>query len=565
MTTRRQALRLVGLGGLGVACLGALSGCQTPAPTAAPASTPAPSGPPAAPEATPPAPTAVPPLPTLTAVPTAAAVLSGMRIAIDVDPDTLDPAGQTNATVQSVVDHVIEPLVRLQADGSLGPGLAERWEVSPDQRTYTLRVRPGVRFHDGAILDADAVKLSLDRFLNPQLKVPLRAPFDTNLVDSVVIVDPSTVRLQLKQSFRLFLQKLAATEMGIVSPAHAHAYPESYNEEPVGTGPYRFKERRRGESVVLERFERYWGSTPYFPQVQFRIVPEVATRESLLLANQVEMIIQPPLSDIPSLQRSGNLRVVLAPTSRTTFVAMDLTLPGGTPLSIKKVRQALNYAIDRDGLIRTLLFGAAVPMDAPMAPALVGYTRTGPYAYDPGRARQLLMEGGTPQLLLKFIHPTGRSMQDALAAQVAQGVASNLHEVGVTTELTGYDWPSYLAAINVPEDRGIAHMHLFGWAPAFLDASQQMSQFSKSQWPPQGLATTHYTSPQIEKLLDQASTEPDAQRRQDLYAEAQRTVWDDAPWIYLWVPSFPLVHTARVSGVTTLPNEKFSAAYAEPA
>jgi peptide/nickel transport system substrate-binding protein len=510
------------------------------------------------------APTATPE-PTPTLVPTAAAVLSGMRIAIDVDPDTLDPAGQTNATVQSVVDYVTEPLVRLQADGSLAPGLAERWDRSPDGRVYTFQLRQGVRFHDRAVLDAEAVKLSLERFLNPQLKVPLRAPFDANLVEAVVAVDPSTLRIQLRDSFRLFLHKLAGTEMGIVSPAHAHAYPDTYNEEPAGTGPYRFKERRRGESVVLERFDNYWGRKPYYPQVQFRIVPEVATRESLLLANQVEMIIQPPLSDLPSLQRSGNLRVLLGPTSRTTFVAMDLTLPGGTPLSIKKVRQALNYAIDREGLIRSLLFGAAVPMDAPMAPSLAGYTRTGPYSYDPGRARQLLTEGGTPQLLLKFIHPTGRSTQDSLAAQVAQGVASNLHEVGVTTELTGYDWPSYLAAISVPEDRGIAHMHLFGWAPAFPDASQQLLQFTRNQWPPQGLATTHYTNPRVESLLEQSNTEPDDRKRQDLYAEAQRLIWDDAPWIFLWVPSFPLAYTARIANVTTTPSEKFSAMYAEPA
>ena len=551
MTTRRQALRLLGVG-VGAAALAAA--CQLAPPAAGPAPT-AVSALPAAPPT---------PLPTPTLAPTRPALLSGMRIAIDVDPDTLDPAGQTNATVQSLVDYLTEPLVRLQPDGSLGPGLAEKWERSPDGRAYTFSIRRGVRFHDRAILDADAVKLSLDRFLNPQLKVPLRAPFDAGLVEAVVVVDPSTVRVQLREPFRLFLHKLAGTEMGIVSPAHAHAYPDSYNEEPAGTGPYRFKERRKGESVVLERFEGYWARKPFYPQVQFRIVPEVATRESLLLANQVDMIIQPPLSDIPSLQRSDSLRVLLGPTSRTTFVAMDLTLPGGTPLSIKKVRQALNHAIDREGLIRTLLFGAAVPMDAPMAPSLAGYTRTGPYTYDPGRARQLLMEGGTPQLLLKFIHPTGRSMQDALAAQVAQGVASNLHEVGVTTELTGYDWPSYLAAINVPEDRGVAHLHLFGWTPAFLDASQQLTQFTRAQWPPQGLATSHYTNPRVEALLDQSASEPDTQKRQDLYAEAQRIVWDDAPWVFLWVPSFPLAYTSRITGITTLPTEKFSAVYAEP-
>jgi peptide/nickel transport system substrate-binding protein len=488
-----------------------------------------------------------------------------MRIGIDVDPDTLDPAGQTNATTQSIVDCMVETLVRVQPDGSIGPGLATKWERTPDGRMYTFNLRSGVRFHDGSLLNAEAVKLSLDRFSNPTLRVPLRAPFDASLIDEISIVDPLVVLISLKTNSRLFLQKLAGTEMGIVSPAHSRTYPDRYNERPVGTGPYVFKERRNGESVVLERFPNYWGKRPYFPQVQFRIVPEVATRESLLLANQVEMIIQPPLADLPSLQRGQSLRVVLAPTSRTTFVGMDLTLPGGTPLAIKKVRQGLNHAVDREGIIRSVLFGAATPMDAPMAPSLAGYVRTGPYPYDPGRAKQLLLEGGTPGLALRLLHPTGRSTLDGMAAQVAEAVAGNLHDVGVDIDLVGYDWPSYLAAINVPEDKGTAHMHLFGWAPAFLDASQQMGLFSRSHWPPLGLATSHYTNPRVEQLLDEAGRERDDQRTQDLYAEAQRIVWDDAPWIFLWVPSFPMAHTARLTNIGAGPTEKFSAAYAEPA
>jgi peptide/nickel transport system substrate-binding protein len=490
--------------------------------------------------------------------------MPGLRLALDLDPDTLDPAGQTNPTISSLVDHLAETLVRLMPDGSIGPGLARKFSATPDGRSYTFELRQDVEFHDGGLLNAEAVKLSLQRFLNPQVRVPLRAPFDANLVDSITAVDPLTLRISLKDTSRLFLQKLAATELAIVSPQHARDFPDSFNEEPVGTGPYRFKERRKGESVVLERFERYWGKRPHYPVVQFRIVPEVATRESLLLANQVELVLQPPLSDLPALQKNANLKVLLTPTGRSTFVAMDLTLPGGTPLAIKKVRQALNYAIDRDGIIRNVLFGAATPLEAPMASTLVGYARIGGYSYDPNRARQLLVDGGTPHLQLRFAHPTGRSVQEALAAQLAQALAGNLREVGVDTELVGADWASFVAAINVPEDKGTTHMHLFNWAPAFLDASQQMTQFTRGQWPPQGLATSHYWNPKVELLVSQAARERDDQRRLDQYAEAQHIVWDDAPWIFLWVPSFLIVHSARLKGITALPSEKFSAAYAEP-
>jgi ABC-type transport system substrate-binding protein len=537
---RRDVLRLLALAGL--ASLGAA--CQVAAPQA-----------PDAP------PTPLPPLPTV--APTEVSVSPGLRLAIDVDPDTLDPPGQTNPTTSSIVDHVAETLVRLQPDGSIGPGLARKFSQSADGKSFIFELRQDVEFHDGTLLNAEAATLSLKRFLNPQLRVSLRAPFDTSLVDSIAPVDPLTFRITLKEASRLFLAKLAATELAIVSPTHARSFPDSFNDEPVGTGPYRFKERRKGESVVLERFDRYWGKRPSYPLIQFRIVPEVATRESLLLANQVDLIIQPPLADLPTLQKNPSLKAIQTPTARSTFVALDLTLPGGTPLAIKKVRQALNFAVDRDGIIRNILFGAATPLDAPMASSLVGYSRIGGYVYDPGRARQLLLEGGTPHLQLRFMHPTGRSIQEALAAQLAQAVAGNLRDVGVDTDLVGSDWASFVAAINVPEDRGTAHMHLFNWAPALLDASQQMGQFVRSQWPPAGLATSHYWNPKVELLVSEAARERDDQRRQDQYAEAQRIVWDDAPWIFLWSPSFVMVHSARVQGVTAAPTEKFSAAQAQ--
>ena len=540
MMRRRDVLRLLALAG--IASLGAA--CQAAAPLT--------------PEVPP---TPLPPPPTL--APTEVVIMPGLRLAIDLDPDTLDPAGQTNPTTSSIVDHVAETLVRVQPDGSIGAGLARKFSQSADGKSFTFELRQDVEFHDGTLLNAEAATLSLKRFLNPQLRVSLRAPFDASLVESIAPVDPLTFRITLKDRSRLFLHKLAATELAIVSPPHARSFPDSFNDEPVGTGPYRFKERRKGESVVLERFDRYWGKRPSYPLIQFRIVPEVATRESLLLANQVDLIIQPPLADLPALQKNAGLKVVQTPTARSTFVAMDLTLPGGTPLAIKKVRQALNYAVDRDGIIRNVLFGAATPLDAPMASSLVGYSRVGGYAYDPGRARQLLLEGGTPHLQLRFMHPTGRSMQEALAAQLAQAVAGNLRDVGVDTDLVGFDWASFLAAINVAEDRGSAHMHLFNWAPALLDASQQMAQFVRSQWPPAGLATSHYWNPKVELLVSEAAREADDQRRHDQYAEAQRIVWDDAPWIFLWSPNFVIVHSTRVQGVSAALTEKFSVGQAE--
>ncbi len=557
---RRRFLRLLGLGASG----GLLASCQQLMPPPLPGDAPVETSP--TPEIAPATPTPIR-VPTPTRVPTVASAAASptFRVAVDVDPDSLDPAGQTTTTVANVVDYMVETLVTLQPDGSLGPGLAEKWEQSVDGRVYTFTLRAGVRFHDGADFNAEAARLSLERVLSPRLNVPLRAPLDGGIVESIQALDATHLEIRLGAPFGPLAAKLASTEMGIVSPNHARGFPDSYNDEPVGTGPYRFRERHKGESVTLDRFDGYRGKRPYYDVVQFRIVPEAATRESLLLADQVEMIIQPPVADLPALQRTNTVKVVLGSSSRTVFVAMDLTYPGGTPLAIKKVRQALNYAVDKDAIVKNVLAGAAAPMDSPMPPSLFGYSRVGPYQHDENRARQLLLEAGTPSLLLRVALATGRSVQDTQMAQVAQAIAGNLRDVNVLTELVAFDWASYLAAVNVPEDRGSAHMHLFTWQPTVLDGYQQMMLFSKSQWPPRGLATSHYTNPNVEDLLSRALQAPDQQTRRDLYARAEKIVWDDAPWIFLWVPSYPLVHSARVKGIGSLPVEKFAAVYAEPA
>ena len=507
-------------------------------------------------------PTAPPPTrqqPTPTLAPNPA-----IRFALDLDPDTLDPAGQTTATVESIVDYMAETLVDLQPDGKICPAWPRSGTSRPTAASIPSSCAPTSTSTTARCSPPKWSRASLERFLNPKLRVALRAPFDNTLVVGIMPTDPLTVKIYLRESSRLFLQKLASTELAIVSAQHARDFPDSFNEEPIGTGPYRFKERRKGESVVLERFENYWGKLPHYPLVQFRIVPEVATRESLLLAGQVDLVIQPPLSDLPAFQKNPDLKVLLQPTSRTMFVAMDLTLPGGTPLSIKKVRQALNFAIDRDTIIRNVLFGAATPMDSPLAPALAGYSRTGPYGFDPGRAKSLLLEGGTPRLQLRLMHPTGRGMQDAQAAQVAQALAGNLHDVGRRLR------PGRLGlAVVSGGDLGARRQGRGAHAPVRLGAgvSRRLAAddaVREGAVAAAGLATAHYFNARVETLVEQAAQERDDQRRSDAYAEAQRLVWDDAPWIFLWVPSFPVVHSARITGVGALPTEKLNAVYAEP-
>jgi ABC-type transport system substrate-binding protein len=483
---------------------------------------------------------------------------SSFSIAIGIDLDTLDPAGQTTTTVQNVVDYMVEPLVK-EEDGRIVGVLAESFQTSPDGRTIDMTLRQGVTFHDGTPFNADAVVFNLERITNPQLRVPLGAPFKT--MQSVTATGDHSVRITLKQPSPVFLKALTITTAGMISPASVQAEGntnENY-QHPVGTGPYTFTSFTAGQSLTVTKFPGYWGEQPHYNTVEFRIVPEAATRESLLLAGQVDMIILPPVSDLQALRNNPDVNVILGDSDRTIFISLDNLDP---LLSNPQVRQALNYAVDKQAIVDKVLFGAAKVVDAPMSPALFGYCQTGSYGYDPERARQLLAAAGAQGATLELLTPSGRYVQDQ---QASEAIAGYLREVGLNVNVTTSDWGAFLGRVNAPHSENTVDMHLLGWAPGILDADQQMQQFRSATHPPAGLGTAFYTNPRVEELLARADVEVDQNARQQDYCDASKIIWEDAPWIFLWTQSFPVVHAKDVTGIAARPNEKFDALYARPA
>lgn len=480
-------------------------------------------------------------------------------IAVGIDPDTLDPAGQTTTTVQNMVDYVVETLLRVNDDGEVVPALATSVETSEDGLTVDVELEQDVVFHDGEPFDAEAVVFNLERIIDPDLTTPLGSPF--KVIEEVTAVDEDTVQIKLNQPSPAFRSALSVTTAGMISPASIDAEGNSNQnyQNPVGTGPYEFEGYKAGENVTLTKFADYWGEEPYYDQVVFRIVPEAATRESLLLAGQVDMIILPPVSDLESLQANDEVEVLIAPSDRTIFIALNTN---DEQLSDPRVRQALNYAVDKQAIIDNVLFGAAEEMTAPMAKSLFGYCETGTYEYDPERATQLLQEAGATGMTLDLLTPSGRYVQDQ---QAAEAVAGYLREIGLTVNVTTSDFPSFLARITGPPSETTVDMHLLGWAPPYLDAEYAMQMFRQATHPPAGLATSFYTNPQVEEYLTQADTVTDVDAREQAFCEASKLIWEDAPWIFLWTQSFPIVHSADVTGVGFTPTEKFSAVYARPA
>ncbi|MCZ2401624.1 ABC transporter substrate-binding protein [Paenarthrobacter sp. Z7-10] len=482
---------------------------------------------------------------------------STFNIGIGVDLDTVDPAQQTTTTVQNVVDYGVETLVSLDKDGKVTPGLAESWDTSSDGQTLTLHLRKGVTFQDGTAFDAKAAKFNLDRITGGKVKVPIGGAF--KVIDKVEAPDDATVAIHMKYPDPSLLQNLGITTSGIISPASATKDGNSFEiiVKPVGTGPYEFIKFQKGTQVTYKKYDKYWGEKPYYSDVVFKIIPEASSREAGLRSGQLQMIMNPPISDLKALSSSPGLATVNPPSDRSIFIAFNNQK---APFNNPKVREAFNYAVNKEAIIKNVLFGAATLMDSPMPAALDGYCKVGDYSYDPAKAKQLLADAGATNLSITFGAPTGRYLQDQ---QAAQAIAADLRAVGVTVKVSTMDWPSYTATMEDP--KGPFDMHMLGWAPGALDAPTQFQMFQKASWPPAGLNSAFYTNPEVEKTISTGEKELDKTKRDAAYCDAQKQIWADAPWTFLWSQTLSLAYQSNIAGITSTPNEKFDTVYAHPA
>jgi peptide/nickel transport system substrate-binding protein len=484
-----------------------------------------------------------------------------LRIAVGIDPDTFDPAGQTTTTVINMIDYFYEPLIDAEYHpGEIRPKLATRWQVSSDGLTYTFNLRPGARFHDGTAVDAAAVKFSIERLLDPKVRVPNRHLFAP--IRTVEVIDNVTVRILLKEPSPLLLPNLGGATAAIISPTAVQRAADRFSVAPVGagTGPYMFKEWRRGDSVLIERNPNYWGRRPVFEEVLFRVVPEAGTRLAQLLAGDAHMAMLPPAPDVRGLRRNPRVTVVEAATDRTIFLVLN-TQWG--PLKDVRVRQAVNYAINKRAVLSSILFDLGTVAVSPCPPMMFGHqpVASGGWPYNPIKAKQLLEEAGYPNgFEVEFFAPTGRYIQDF---QFAQAIAAQLQNVGIRANVSTMDWPSYVGMILTPFERTRVQMIVLGWAWPVLDCDGALyGQFHSSQQPPAGLGPAFYKNERVDRLLEEGRRSVDAQRRRAIYREAQQMIWNDAPWVFLWTQKWYVATVKNLEGVRVLPIEKWDAIYA---
>jgi ABC-type transport system substrate-binding protein len=450
-------------------------------------------------------------------------------VGTQADVTTLDPHYTGDVPSGMVEFHLYETLIQLDRAGNRSPSLAESWSWSKDGLALTLRLRGGVTFHDGTPFDAAAVKANFDRMLDPEAKTLARSLFAT--VARVETPDPRTVVLHLKEPTGALIANLTSNRAAMISPEAIRKHGKELARNVAGTGPFVLEEWRPKERVAIRANDRYWGGRPPLDRIVFRPIPNTAARLAALEAGDVALAAPVLPQDVERLGKNPALEVIAVhggDNMQMPLVTLD------KPLADKRVRQALNYAIDREAIAKVIYRGYAKPLtDAPLAPATFGYQPVGSYyVFDRARAKALLKEAGYEAgFKLKAIAPDGRYVNDR---QTAEAVASFLKQVGVEVELQTFEWGTYVGKLlGSRPDKVEFQAATITFATASMDADQGMVIYRGDNWPPNGFNFSFYKNPDVDRALARGRSAIDPQERLAAYKEAQRLVMEDAPAIFL--------------------------------
>ncbi|MFP1983137.1 glutathione ABC transporter substrate-binding protein GsiB [Lonsdalea quercina] len=474
-------------------------------------------------------------------------------IAVASNFTTLDPYDANDTLSQTVAKSFYQGLFGFDKEMKLTNVLAESYQASPDGKVYTIKLRPGVKFHDGSDFNAEAVKVNFDRASNPGNHLKRYNLFKS--IASTEVVDPLTVKITLKTPFSAFVNNLAHPAAVIISPAALKQYGKEIGFHPVGTGPYRFVTWNQTDFVKVEKFAGYWQSgLPKLDSITWRPIVDNNTRAALLQTGEAQFAYPIPFEQAKLLEKDKDISLVASPSILHRYISFNVTQK---PFDNPKVRQAINYAINKDALIKVAFSGYAVPSEGPL-PAGIDYAvQYKPWPYDPAKARELLKEAGYPN---GFTTTLWSSHNHSTAQKVLQFTQQQLAQVGIKVQVTAMDAGQRAAEV---EGKGVkesgVRMFYTGWSASTGEADWALSPlFSTAAWPPAQFNTAFYSNPAVDADLTNALKTTDRAEKQKLYADAQDKIWADAPWAFLVTEKLVSANSKKLTGFYMMPDTSFS-------
>jgi peptide/nickel transport system substrate-binding protein len=455
------------------------------------------------------------------------------------DSVSLDPISTTEGETFKVTVNIFETLINYgEQDTTLQPGLATEWTPSEDGLEYTLKLREGVKFHDGTDFNADAVVKNFERWMNGDAdQFPYYTMFggfkgdEGHVIKEVVAEDDFTVKFILNRPQAPFLKNLAMSPFGIASPTALEKFGGDFMKNPVGTGPFKFVEWKENDRITLEKNADYWmEGYPKLDKIIFRSIPENSARLNALLAGEIDLMDGVNPSDLTQIEGNPDLQTFERPSMNVGYLGFTVNRP---PFDNKLVRQALNHAIDKEGIIAAFYGGLAEPAKNPLPPALEGYNDDiEPYPYDLEKAKELLAEAGYPDgfEMELWAMPVPRPyMPDGM--KVAEVIQSSFAEIGVKAEIKSVDWGTYLEQAS----KGEFDAYMLGWTgdngdpDNFIYTLLDKDSIGSNNY-------SYYSNDELHDILIEAQTIPDQEQRNELYKKAQEIIHEDSPWA-------PLVHS----------------------
>jgi len=454
------------------------------------------------------------------------------------DPVSLDPHAANDGNSLYVMNAMYDTLVAWDTDLELQPALAESLEQIEDT-VWEAKIREDVTFHDESELNAAVVKANLDRILDPAMGSPLAFLFD--MIESVEVIDDYTVHITTEYPFSALPLHLAHPGGHMISLESIEADHEamekgddpfaSVNEQPVGTGYFKYEERENGEFITLAKNEDYWGDEAQVDSVTFKVVPEDGTRIAELETEEADIIYPVNANDIERIDQQDGTNVMQSDSASLTYLGMNTEVE---PFDDVRVRQAIALAIDKDTVIKGVTDGVALPANGPLAPTVFGYSdQIKPIDYDQEEAENLLKEAGYEDGFSATV-----LTNDRITADLAEIVQAQLAEINIEIDIEMIETGAYLEATG----NGDMDMYVGSWGTVTMDADYGLYPMFHSENAGAPGNRSFYASDEVDELLEQARQTTDEEERLDFYESAQQIIIDEAPIV-------PIYHSVLLAGL----------------
>ncbi len=471
-----------------------------------------------------------------------AAAQSVLKIGLQDDPDTLDPATNWSFVGRHVLQSLCDKIVDIDANGQIIPMLAASWQWSADSKTLTLKLRNDAVFHDGTKVDAAAIKYNLERALNA--KFSRRKP-EISAINTVDVVDPTTVQINLKSPSVPLLAALSDRAGMIISPAAGEKLGEKFTDAPVCSGPYKFVERVVQDRIVLEKFAQYYDAKKYsFDRLIYRGMPDSNVRLLNLRSGQLDLIERLAATDVEAVKKDKALAV--DPVVGLGYYGITFSIDGeGANLDAGKkaaIREAFSLAIDREAISNVVFDGQASIGNQPFPPSSPFYDKKFPVpARDLDAAKKKMAEAGVKTVNLELLVPT-----DAERQQVATLIQAMVQEIGINVSIK----PTELMTLLDIARQGKFQSHLVGWSGR-VDPDLNITPMLSCGAPTND---AHYCNKELDATLDKARSIGDVAARQAEYSKAIAILQKDLPIVYLYHSQWIFAHNSNITGMKPAPD-----------